>query len=219
MTIHKEGRASIIITFLFIIILGYNTFLMFPEEYYQYSFILYGIYILFFIFILHFFRYPNRTVNKNEEAVIAPADGKVVVVEEIVDEEYFKDKRIQVSIFMSPLNVHANWYPISGDVVYTQYHPGKHMVASHPKSSTLNERTSVVVRHENGKEVLFKQVAGTVARRVVCYSKTGDKAVQGDNYGFIKFGSRVDIILPLDAKINVKLGQKTTGLKTVIANL
>ncbi len=217
MTIHKEGYASIVVAFVLVSALSYATYIYCPIPYLSYA--LYGVYALFFLFIVHFFRYPSRTVNKNDDAVIAPADGKVVVVEEIEEQEYFKDRRMQISIFMSPLNVHANFYPISGDVVYNQYHPGKHMVASHPKSSTLNERHSVVIKHKSGQEILVKQVAGTVARRIVCYSKVGDKTTQGDNYGFIKFGSRVDIILPLDAKIDVSLNQKTTALKTVLAKL
>ncbi len=217
MTIHKEGRASIIVTLLFVIVLSYNTFLFFPQEYFAYSFILYAIYLGFWLFIISFFRYPKRWVHKNENHILAPADGKVVVIEEIEETEYFNDKRIQVSIFMSPLNVHANWYPISGTVSYQKYHPGKHMVASHPKSSTDNERTTVVVKNDNGEEVLFRQVAGAVARRIVCYPKAGEKAEQGGNFGFIKFGSRVDIILPLGTKINVKMDEKTIGKKTILA--
>lgn len=217
MTIHKEGRASIIIALLFVIILSYNTFLMFPEAYLPYSFILYGIYLVFWLFIISFFRYPKRHVNINESQILAPADGKIVVVEEIVESEYFNDKRKQISIFMSPLNVHANWYPISGTVAYQKYHPGKHMVANHPKSSTENERTTVVIKNDKGEEILFRQVAGALARRIVCYSKVGDIAKQGENYGFIKFGSRVDIILPLTAKIKVKMDEKTKAQKTILA--
>jgi phosphatidylserine decarboxylase len=217
MRIHKEGKASIIIVLLLIIILSYNTFLMFPEEYWKYSLILYFIYFGFWVFIISFFRYPKRTVNIQDNKIIAPADGTIVVVEEITENEYFNDKRQQVSIFMSPLNVHANWYPLSGVVSYVKYHAGRHLVAHNPKSSTDNERTTVVVKHKNGEEVMFRQVAGAVARRIVCYSKEGDKVNQGDNFGFIKFGSRVDIILPLSAKINVKLDDKPVAQNTVIA--
>jgi len=217
MRIHKEGHASIVLTLLFILILSYNTFLVFPEEYMIYSIPLYLIYFGFWGFIISFFRFPKREINFNDNKIIAPADGTIVVVEEITETEYFNDKRIQVSIFMSPLNVHANWYPLSGVLSYVKYHAGKHMVANHPKSSTENERTTVVVKHDNGEEVMFRQVAGAVARRIVCYSKVGDKAQQGDNFGFIKFGSRVDIILPLSAKILVNLDDKPVAQQTVIA--
>jgi phosphatidylserine decarboxylase len=153
----------------------------------------------------------------NENNIIAPADGKVVVIEEVTENEYFKDKRIQLSIFMSPINVHINRYPISGIVKYSKYHPGLFLVAWHPKSSTDNERTTIVVEHKNGREVLFRQIAGAMARRIVNYSKEGDTALQGDEFGFIKFGSRVDILLPLDIKINVSLEQPVKGRQTVIA--
>jgi len=217
MRIHKEGHASIVLTLLLVLILSYNTFLVFPEEYNIYSIPLYLIYWAFWGFIISFFRYPKRVVNIQDNKIIAPADGTIVVVEEITESEYFKDKRIQVSIFMSPLNVHANWYPISGILTYVKYHAGKHMVANHPKSSTENERTTVVVKHDNGEEVMFRQVAGAVARRIVCYSKEGDKATQGENFGFITFGSRVDIILPLSAKVKVNIDDKPVAQQTVIA--
>lgn len=217
MRIHKEGHASIVIALLFILILSYNTFLVIPEEYQIYSLGLYLIYIIFWGFIVSFFRYPKREVNKGENKIIAPADGTIVVVEEIYESEYFNDKRQQVSIFMSPLNVHANWYPISGELTYVKYHAGKHLVANNPKSSTENERTTVVVKHQNGEEVMFRQVAGAIARRIVCYSKKGDKVEQGENFGFIKFGSRVDIILPLSAKISVNLEDQPVAQQTVIA--
>ena len=217
MRIHKEGHASIVLTLLLVLILSYNTLLIFPEEYGIYSIPLYIIYWAFWGFIISFFRYPKRTINIQDNKIIAPADGTIVVVEEITETEYFKDKRQQVSIFMSPLNVHANWYPISGILTYVKYHAGKHIVANHPKSSTENERTTVVIKHENGEEVLFRQVAGAVARRVVCYSKEGDKAEQGENFGFIKFGSRVDIFLPLSAKVMVNLDDTPVAQQTVIA--
>ncbi len=217
MRIHKEGHASIVLALLLALILSYNTLLIFPEEYGIYSIPLYIIYWAFWIFIISFFRYPKRTINIQDNKIIAPADGTIVVVEEITETEYFKDKRQQVSIFMSPLNVHANWYPISGILTYVKYHAGKHIVANHPKSSIENERTTVVIKHENGEEILFRQVAGAVARRVVCYSKEGDKAEQGENFGFIKFGSRVDIILPLSAKVMVDLDDTPVAQQTVIA--
>ena len=217
MRIHKEGNASIILVLLLILVLSYNTSTVFPEDYFIYSIPLYLIYFGFWGFIISFFRYPKRVVNIQDNKIIAPADGTIVVIEEITETEYFNDKRQQVSIFMSPLNVHANWYPIAGIVSYVKYHAGKHMVANNPKSSTENERTTVVIKHNNGEEVMFRQVAGAVARRIVCYSKENDKAEQGENFGFIKFGSRVDIILPLSAKIKVNLEDTPTAQQTVIA--
>ena len=173
--------------------------------------------IIFFLLILQFFRNPIRKVTASENEVVAPADGKVVVIEEVEETEYFKDKRIQVSIFMSPINVHVNRYPINGKVQYVKYHPGKYLFAWHPKSSTKNERTSIVV--ENDKiAVLFRQIAGALARRIVMYSKENDIANKGDDFGFIKFGSRVDLFFPLGTKIEVELNQEVKGNKTIIAS-
>ena len=173
--------------------------------------------IIFFLLILQFFRNPIRIVTASENEVVAPADGKVVVIEEVEETEYFKDKRIQVSIFMSPINVHVNRYPINGKVQYVKYHPGKYLFAWHPKSSTKNERTSIVV--ENDKiAVLFRQIAGALARRIVMYSKENDIANKGDDFGFIKFGSRVDLFFPLGTKIEVELNQEVKGNKTIIAS-
>lgn len=174
--------------------------------------------LVFFILIVQFFRNPLRKTILNESHVIAPADGKVVVIEEVEEPEYFKDKRKQVSIFMSPVNVHVNRNPISGIVKYAKYHPGKYLVAWHPKSSTENERTTVVIAGSKA-EVLFRQIAGALAKRIVYYVKEGQKVEQGSEMGFIKFGSRIDIYLPLDATINVKLEQKTRGGETVVATL
>ena len=173
--------------------------------------------VVFVILVLQFFRNPKRNTVLNANHIIAPADGKVVVIEEVVEREYFKDKRIQVSIFMSPLNVHVNRYPNTGDVKYAKYHPGKFLVAWHPKSSIENERTTVVVENETTGPILFRQVAGAVARRIVMYSKGKDKAVQGKDMGFIKFGSRIDLYLPLDAKINANIDDVVKGGETVIA--
>jgi phosphatidylserine decarboxylase len=167
------------------------------------------------IFILSFFRIPNRSYTKGEDIIVAPCDGTVVVIEEVEPDEYFKDKRLQVSIFMSPLNVHVNRNPVSGEVLYSQYHPGKYLVAWHPKSSTENERHSVVYR-QHGKEMLVKQIAGALAKRIVNYLKPGDKVLQGGEMGFIKFGSRVDLLLPVDASIEVKINQKVKGGVTVL---
>jgi phosphatidylserine decarboxylase len=171
------------------------------------------------ITILQFFRDPKREFTINEGQIIAPADGKVVVIEETEEGEYFKDKRLQVSIFMSPINVHINRYPIAGKVVFFKYHPGKFLAAWEPKSSTDNERTTVVVEHKNGKKVLFRQIAGALARRIVWYCKEGDVAEQCQQMGFIKFGSRVDLFLPLDTKINVKIGDVVKGSQSVIGSI
>ena len=171
------------------------------------------------LLVLQFFRNPKRNTVQNPQQIIAPVDGKVVAIEEVDEPEYFKGKRRQISIFMTPLNVHVTRYPISGVVKYSQYHPGKYLVASHPKSSTENERTTIVVETETVGEILYRQIAGAVARRIVNYAKVGDTAVQGTDAGFIKFGSRVDIFVPLDMKINVTLGEKVKGGEQVIASL
>lgn len=172
--------------------------------------------VLLFL-IVHFFRVPHRNANSGEDLVIAPADGKVVVIEEVEETEYFNEKRIQVSIFMSPLNVHVNYYPVEGETAYYKYHPGKYLVAWHPKSSTDNERTTVVLKKKNGVEVLFRQIAGAVARRIVCYAKEGEVVSQNQEVGFIKFGSRIDLLLPLDSEVLVELGDKVQGQITTIA--
>lgn len=173
--------------------------------------------LLFLVLILQFFRNPKRNTQLNEQEVISSVDGKVVVIEEVEEPEFFKGKRRMVSVFMSPLNVHVTRYPISGEVVYSKYHPGKYLVAWHPKASEENERTTVVVKNEVFGEVLYRQIAGALAKRIVNYAKEGDKAIQGADAGFIKFGSRVDIYLPLDAKIKVSLGQKVKGGIDIIA--
>jgi len=172
---------------------------------------------IFAILVLQFFRNPKRNTVINPNHIIAPADGKVVVIEEVTEHEYFNDKRIQVSIFMSPLNVHVNRYPITGEVKFAKYHPGKFLVAWHPKSSIENERTTVVVENETTGPILFRQIAGAVARRIVMYSKKGDKATQGADMGFIKFGSRIDLLLPLSATINTNIDDVVRGGETVIA--
>lgn len=173
--------------------------------------------VVVFALIISFFRIPGRNYTMDDAAVIAPCDGKVVVIEEVEADEYFKDRRIQVSIFMSPLNVHVNRNPVNGEIVYNQYHKGKYLVAWHPKSSTENERHSNVYRHSSGKEVLTKQIAGALAKRIVNYNQVGKKVKQNDEMGFIKFGSRVDLLLPLDATINVKIGDVAVGGITVVA--
>ena len=171
------------------------------------------------VLVLQFFRVPRRTAVRGEGLVVSPCDGKVVTIEEVVETEFLQGPLRQISVFMSPVNVHINWYPIDGDIVYTKYHPGKFLVAWHPKSSTENERTTIVVRDKQQRSVLFRQIAGAVARRIIMYAKTGKVASQGEECGFIKFGSRVDILVPLDAKIKVEIGQMVTGSQSVLAEL
>ena len=173
--------------------------------------------LILFVLVLQFFRNPKRYTIENLDQIIAPVDGKVVVIEEVLEKEYFKDKRRQISIFMSPINVHVTRYPISGKVNFSKYHPGKYLVAWHPKSSEENERTTIVVENNNVGEILYRQVAGAMARRIVNYAKVGTNVIQGKDSGFIKFGSRVDIFLPLDMKVNVALNQTAKGGVTVIA--
>lgn len=175
------------------------------------------LFLILFVLILQFFRNPKRHTVENDNQIIAAVDGKVVVIEEVEENEFFKDKRRQISIFMSPLNVHVTRYPIGGKIIYSKYHPGKYLVAWHPKSSTDNERTTVVVENRTVGKILFRQIAGAMARRIVNYAKENDNAVQGADSGFIKFGSRVDIFVPLDMKINVSINDKVKGGETVIA--
>jgi phosphatidylserine decarboxylase len=218
MTLHREGKSLLISSLLIVLVINGLTAYFFPEQVYLRE----GIVIvtsLFFLIILQFFRVPKRHTEINPNHIIAPADGKVVVIEEVEEPEYFKGKRKQVSIFMSPINVHVNFNPISGIVTYFKYHPGKYLVAWHPKSSTENERTTCVVKHDNGTEVLFRQIAGALAKRICWYVKEGDQVIQGQEFGFIKFGSRIDIYLPLDAEICVNIGDKPVGSETVIAKL
>jgi phosphatidylserine decarboxylase len=214
--IHKEGYPSIILTIIVVAIINFLT-LYFAAAYPVIVWLGYALSVFLLVTILQFFRNPARNVIVDENTIVAPADGKVVVIEETTENEYFRDKRLQISIFMSPVNVHANRYPISGIVKYAKYHPGLFLVAWHPKSSTDNERTTIVIQHKNGQEVLFRQIAGALARRIVYYSKEGDTAIQGAEFGFIKFGSRVDLLLPTTVKVKVNLEQKVTGNTTVIA--
>jgi phosphatidylserine decarboxylase len=218
MTIHKEGYTTIALAFLFVVLVNGLVIYFLPD-----STLAHNIALLagaaFMLLILQFFRKPTRVTRQNPKHVIAPADGKVVVIEEVVETEYFKGPRRQVSIFMSPINVHINFNPISGIVKYFKYHPGLYLVAWHPKSSTDNERTTVVVQHQNGTEVLFRQIAGALARRICWYVAEGQQVEQGSEFGFIKFGSRIDIYLPLDAKILVNLDDRPVGGETVIAEL
>ena len=215
MTIHKEGYSIIFISI--IILFGINCLLnLFIVVNPIIQSIVLGCSLLILILIIQFFRSPKREITEDSTKIVCPADGKVVVIEEVEETEYFKDKRIQVSIFMSPLNVHNQLYPISGDVKYIKYHPGKFLVAWHPKASTDNERNTIVV--ENDKiSVLFRQIAGVFARRIISYSNVGDSATASDEFGFIKFGSRIDILLPIGTKVTTNLNQKVESGITVIA--
>ncbi|MEN8124119.1 MAG: phosphatidylserine decarboxylase family protein [Bacteroidota bacterium] len=214
---HKEGYKTIIIASLILVVL-----LLLFENFISIIWlqkILMLLSLILFLIILYFFRNPKRTTEHNENRIIAPADGKIVVIEEVLENEYFKDKRKQVSIFMSPLNVHVTRYPIGGKVKFSKYHPGKYLVAWHPKASEKNERTTIVVENKTLGEILYRQVAGAMARRIVNYAQVNKTVVQGTDAGFIKFGSRIDIFLPLDMDIKVKLNDKTIGGKTIIASI
>ena len=215
MKIHPEGYIIILVSLL--LLAGINVVIRYFLPFLWLTIIICIASLSFFCLIVWFFRNPDRALMPEDGKIIAPADGKIVVIDEVHETEYFNDKRIQVSIFMSPLNVHVNRYPVSGEVTYVKYHPGKYLVAWHPKSSLLNERSTVVIKSNDGQEILVRQIAGAVARRIVTYSKTGNAAVQGDDMGFIKFGSRVDVFLPLDAKINVEMGQISVGNRTILA--
>lgn len=218
MTIHKEGYKSILITTIIFAVINLLSFYFISYSLPWLSWLIFVVTLGLLLFIISFFRVPNRQLTKGDNLVVCPADGKVVVIEEVFDEEYFKDKRLQLSVFMSPANVHQNRNPVSGEVVYNQYHKGKYLVAWHPKSSTENERHSVVIRNAKG-EILVKQIAGALAKRIVNYLTVGQKVEQSAEYGFIKFGSRVDILLPVGTKVNVKLNEVVKGGVTVLATL
>lgn len=218
MTIHKEGYTSIALAILLIFIMNAVAHYYWPDQLVV-KWIIYILSFVIFITVLQFFRHPTRKTIVNTEHIICPADGKVVVIEETTESEYFNDRRLQVSIFMSPINVHVNRNPISGIVKYFKYHPGKYLVAWDPKSSTDNERTTVVVEHETGIEILFRQIAGALARRIVWYVKEGDQVQQGEQFGFIKFGSRVDVYMPLGTDVKVSLGEMVKGGITVLADV
>lgn len=213
--LHKEGTWILIIGFALLIAASIPLYLNGNTL----SYIAIAALALFYGFVVWFFRNPLREAKSEELEIVAPVDGKVVVIEKVFEKEYLKKEVMQVSIFMSPLNVHVCRYPVAGEVTYTKYHPGKYLVAFHPKSSELNERTTTVVKAVNGTEILFRQIAGALARRIVLYAKPGDRAVAGTEYGFIKFGSRLDVFLPLDAEILCKLGDKTKGAVDIIAKL
>jgi phosphatidylserine decarboxylase len=218
MTIHREGYKSIAIASLIFGAVNVSVYYFFSASMMWLCNIIFVLTLGLLLFLVSFFRIPNRKLTIVDGVVVAPADGKVVVIEETTDVEYFKDKRLQVSIFMSPANVHVNRNPIDGEVVYNQYHKGKYLVAWHPKSSTDNERHSVVIRKGN-TEILVKQIAGALAKRIINYLQVGQKVKQAEEMGFIKFGSRVDLLLPIGTRINVELNQAVQGGVTVIATL
>ncbi len=212
---HKEGYKIIVITFIIVIAI-----ILSVERFIDIIWITKSIQvfaIVFLIIVLQFFRNPKRVAVLDENTIIAPVDGKVVVIEEVEEPEYFKDKRLQISIFMSPINVHVTRYAMSGVIKYSKYHPGKYLVAWHPKASTENERTTVVIDNDSMGEILYRQIAGALAKRIVNYAKEGETVVQGTDAGFIKFGSRVDLYLPLGTKVNVKLGDKVKGGVQIVA--
>ncbi len=209
---HKEGYTIIIISFIIIvlIILGLDHYAI------KYDLAIKIFLLIVFVLILQFFRNPKVQTNSNKNYILSPVDGKIVIIEKVYEPEFFKDERLQVSIFMSPLNVHVTRYPISGKVIFSKYHPGRYLVAWHPKSSTKNERTTIVIENEIFGKILYRQIAGAVARRIVNYAKESKNVIQGEDAGFIKFGSRIDLFLPLETKVNVKINQKVKGGITVI---
>ena len=218
MTIHKEGYSSLAICILFIFVLNAVVQFYHPQAH-TLKWVIYICSFMLFVIILQFFRSPSIKINTDDKQVLCPADGKVVVIEEAEETEFLKDRRIQLSVFMSPVNVHVNRNPIAGVVKYFKYNKGKYLVAWHPKSSTENERTTIVIENSEGVSVLFRQIAGALARRIVWYVNEGDVVEQGQQFGFIKFGSRVDVFLPLGSTIKVGLGEKVKGGRTVLAEL
>ena len=213
---HKEGH-KIILLFLSITIID----ILIVEYFIENSTLKIFIQILsllILVLILQFFRNPKRNTVISDDKILSPVDGKVVIIKKVFEKEYFKDERLQISVFMSPINVHVTRYPSSGEIVFSKYHPGDYLVAWHPKSSEKNERTTIVLKTKTFGEILYRQIAGALARRIVNYAKVGANAIQGEDAGFIKFGSRVDLFLPLDSKLKVKLNQKVIGGETVISN-
>jgi phosphatidylserine decarboxylase len=216
MRIHREGYRILLI--IFILLAGISAIIaFFAGSRNVINFVALADFLLL-VFFLRFFRKPDRRFIQNPNVVLAPADGEIVVVEETTEDEYFHDRRIQVSIFMSVWDVHINWFPVDGEVVYKKYHPGKYLIARHPKSSTENERSTVVIRRKDGTEILVRQIAGYVARKISTYPSDGQAVNQGEELGFIKFGSRVDVFLPLNAKVQVKLNEKSVGKISILAD-
>ena len=206
---HKEGYQIIIISLL--ITSGLIIFLEYSISNIEVKFILKLLCFVFFVLVLQFFRNPKRNINLNDKSILAPADGKIVIIKEVFEKEFYKEKRLQVSIFMSPFNVHVTRYPVSGEIIFSKYHPGKYLFAWHPKSSELNERTTVVIKNRVFGDILYRQIAGALARRIVNYASEGRKIKQGSESGFIKFGSRLDIFLPLKTNVNVSINQIVKG--------
>ncbi len=218
MAIHKEGYKILALGFFILLIFNILAGITWADNtLLKWAFLICS--VMLYIFLLFFFRFPSRLLEPDPGLVYAPADGKVVVIEETEEMEYFKDKRLQISIFMSPFNMHSNRYPVSGRIKYVCYHPGNYMVAWHPKSSELNERSSIVIETESGEEILIRQIAGAVARRIVTYAKADQEVTQGDELGFIKFGSRVDIFLPLGTEVEVPILQLVRANKSIIAKI
>ena len=214
---HKEGHKIIIYSFFITFFISISSEYFLTNDYL--SKILQIFSLVIFCLVLQFFRNPKRKILKNENEILSPVDGKVVSIKKVFEKEYFKDYRILVSIFMSPFNIHVTRYPISGKILYSKYHPGKYLVAWHPKSSEKNERTTIVVENKKVGPILYRQIAGTVARRIVNYAQKNNYAIQGEDSGFIKFGSRVDVFLPIDSKIKVKMNQKVKGgINSIILN-
>lgn len=216
MKLHKEGKNIVVIAF-FILAIITLALVYFGPDINWYRYLIISAAIIYYILIVSFFRVPKRSFISKDGYIMAPADGKIVVVEEVFEDEYLKENRIQISIFMSPLNVHINWFPFKGIVRYYKYHPGKYLVAWHPKSSLLNERTSVCVENDSKQLVMIRQIAGAVARRIVCYAQVGKEFEQNQELGFIKFGSRVDLFIPTNSEVLVELKQKVVGGRTKIA--
>lgn len=218
MSIHKEGYKILVFGFIALLALNVAVNIIWADfELVKWAFIICS--LMLYIFLLFFFRWPARQLEPDLGLVYAPADGKVVVIEDTFENEYFNDTRLQVSIFMSPFNVHSNRYPVSGRIKYVRYHPGNYMVAWHPKSSELNERSSIVIETKDGTEILIRQIAGAVARRIVTYAKENQEVLQGDELGFIKFGSRVDVFLPVGTEIEVPILQQVKANKSIIAKI
>jgi phosphatidylserine decarboxylase len=213
---HKEGH-KIIVLFLSITIIDILIVEYFLENF-TLKILIQVFSLLILVLILQFFRNPKRNTVISNDKILSPVDGKVVIIKKVFEKEYFKDERLQISLFMSPINVHVTRYPLSGEIVFSKYHPGDYLVAWHPKSSEKNERTTIVLKTKSFGEILYRQIAGALARRIVNYAKVGEKAIQGEDAGFIKFGSRVDLFLPLDSKLKVKLNEKVIGGETVISN-
>lgn len=219
MKLHREGFSILLISLFISIVIGITNYLFLSTEC-QWVFIsIEALNVVILILIVQFFRIPKRNKEYESDQIVCPADGEVVVIEETIETEYFNDKRIQISIFMSPFNVHANYYPVNGVVNYQKYHPGKFLVAWHPKSSTENERTSMVIKTADGSEILVRQIAGAMARRICYYNELGSVAKQGEEFGFIKFGSRIDVFLPLNTILSIEIGEKVQGKLSILGKL